>query len=845
MSTHVPTASALPILNVDLGEARRFLDALDPGGIFAFQTFPDGEDATGAPWIATGALDNHAGRLIAANRQGLGVFVTINETDGRGRKTENVIRVRAVFVDLDGSPLEPAQECELPPHIIVESSPGRFHAYWLVDGLPLDEFSTIQKCIASLLHGDPHVHDLPRVMRLPGFFHLKGEPFRTRLIELDDAPPYSADEVRQAFRLPETPPKPRPILSASATTTKTNGAARYIDAALRNEIARVAEAPEGSRNDSLNKAAYNLGQLVTGAGLDEQRVREALLGAGLAAGLAESECRATIASGLSRGKEQPRAIPERTKTPAPRMVSTPPRAGLPKIRVLKGALPETVGDAIEALKADGVQIFSRGGELVRPVRLETSEVDKGVRRDQGSLVLWPVEDCWLRLEMARSAVWTKFDTRREGFVPTDPPKEIAEFIVSAPDVGDWPHLQAVARHPVLFPDGRRIDAPGYDPDSGLFLDIEGEWPPIQERPSQDDAVRARETIEHLLRFYPFAGDVDRAVALSLLTTAVMRPALDLAPGHALDAPVRGAGKSMMIDAAAILVTGAKASVLEHSKDQPEMVKRLDAALLAGDPLIAIDNIEGNLEGAALCQTISQGTRRIRPLGGSKMVDVPCTALITFTGNNLTLKGDITRRVLTCRLMPDTERPELRVIPQDLHAEVRERRGELVAALQTIVKAYIAAGCPDLGLPPYGGFRTWDRTVRHALVWCGAADPLEVLNKAHEENPERQNLLALLEAWHNAFGDEPVTAADALDRAERNDALKAALAAVALRRGELDGLRLGYWLRQHRDAMAGGYVLRRGARGKAGYLWQVIKIGVDGVDVSTLRGNVREGGQNSV
>ena len=86
------------------------------------------------------------------------------------------MRVRAVFVDLDGSPIEPVMEAPLQPHIVVETSPERFHAYWLVDDILKQEFSAVQEMLERRFDGDAHVKDLPRVMRLAGFYHQKHEP---------------------------------------------------------------------------------------------------------------------------------------------------------------------------------------------------------------------------------------------------------------------------------------------------------------------------------------------------------------------------------------------------------------------------------------------------------------------------------------------------------------------------------------------------------------------------------------------------------------------------------------------------------------------------------------------
>jgi putative DNA primase/helicase len=115
----------------DIEQARSFLELLDPDADgFTFQTFDDSELKRGhLAKVCHGPIEEEAARLTAWSQSGAGVFVTVNETNGMGRKEENIVRARAVFVDLDGSPLQPVLACLLEPHIIVESSPGRWHAY--------------------------------------------------------------------------------------------------------------------------------------------------------------------------------------------------------------------------------------------------------------------------------------------------------------------------------------------------------------------------------------------------------------------------------------------------------------------------------------------------------------------------------------------------------------------------------------------------------------------------------------------------------------------------------------------------------------------------------------------
>lgn len=81
---------------------------------------------------------------------------------------------------------------------------------------------------------------------------------------------------------------------------------RYVATALDAECGAVALAPVGTRNDTLNTAAYNVGQLVGGGMLDNTDALNHLLAAAQRAGLGEVEAERTILSGLLAGVRNPR-----------------------------------------------------------------------------------------------------------------------------------------------------------------------------------------------------------------------------------------------------------------------------------------------------------------------------------------------------------------------------------------------------------------------------------------------------------------------------------------------------------------------------------------------------------
>jgi Bifunctional DNA primase/polymerase, N-terminal len=96
---------------------------------------------------------------------------------------------------------------------------------------------------------------------------------------------------------------------APAPDTRMSGAAgtRYGLQALESELGRLVLAPEGTRNDSLNRAALRCGQLVAGGQLDPVHAAQQLHAVAVRIGLGDKETAATIRSGMTAGARQPRS----------------------------------------------------------------------------------------------------------------------------------------------------------------------------------------------------------------------------------------------------------------------------------------------------------------------------------------------------------------------------------------------------------------------------------------------------------------------------------------------------------------------------------------------------------
>jgi hypothetical protein len=102
---------------------------------------------------------------------------------------------------------------------------------------------------------------------------------------------------------PEGPSRPKGWVGSDPP-----GTSHYGEAALRHEAKAVANAREGTRNTTLNRAAFCLGQLVAAKVLSREAVEAGLTAAALSAGLGEREVAATLRSGLEAGMLRPRKV---------------------------------------------------------------------------------------------------------------------------------------------------------------------------------------------------------------------------------------------------------------------------------------------------------------------------------------------------------------------------------------------------------------------------------------------------------------------------------------------------------------------------------------------------------
>lgn len=129
------------------------------------------------------------------------------------------------------------------------------------------------------------------------------------LLARTEALTYPVVRVDEPAANPPTRPKSEPRTSNAELAA--GEVTRYGEVALNGIVETVLGAPKGSRNDTLNKAAFRCGQLVAVGQIAENVARGKLIAAAAANGLGNLEAKSTVASGLAAGLRHPARIEER------------------------------------------------------------------------------------------------------------------------------------------------------------------------------------------------------------------------------------------------------------------------------------------------------------------------------------------------------------------------------------------------------------------------------------------------------------------------------------------------------------------------------------------------------
>ena len=500
---------------------------------------------------------------------------------------------------------------------------------------------------------------------------------------------------------------------------------------------------------------------------------------------------------------------------------------------------------IEILSNPDCGVFQQRGRLVRILSYQTKPKTKRqlspskaakekVFRKDGSLILSAVDEIYISKILSEKQSWVKYQEREKKHRSIDFPDRAAKYILSDfsnKDGATIPYLKGFICCPTLREDGSVLQTEGYDESSGFYFNACGTtFPHINENPTKEEALKSLALLKDLIKDFPFIDEVSRSVALAEILTAVVRRSLKLAPPFANDASTRSSGKTLLASLSGLIAMGKEPALITPTEDDAEMEKRYASALIAGDPILCIDNVDFVLDDRCLCAITTSPTWTPRILGKTERAEVDTDALLIFTGNNFSVMGDLCSRFLKCRLIPKEERPEERKFDRDLEEYVPQNRGMFAAAAITLIRAFVVAGYPGIKkLPAFRTYSDFTRFVRGPLVWLGEADPYDSTREIKDSDPEAVALGTLFAAWHEAIKETVLTqvtakklvqiaSGDSGSDAAKNlqavlmanyskgsDGICTRILGDALRKAK-DRVVDGYRLEQHTDAKTGKPIL---------------------------------------
>lgn len=596
-------------------------------------------------------------------------------------------------------------------------------------------------------------------------------PLPQWVADLANEKPAPADKQEE----PTTTPPLRPSARSSASRSERH----YADVALKLELKHLRQTAEGTRNDTLNKAAFNLGQLVGGGYLDRAYVESELSSTAAMIGLGEGEAAATIRSGIEAGMKEPRTIqprPIRTTRTASSGEAAADQTVAPSSDVILVPGPHTddMGRYVEQSSQDFADqvIGALPDDLVyRKGHIPGELIGQHGSRRWSELIADRVR--LLVDQRLKLGAWCK---RKDGdavlvYKPCN--RDNAGLIIAgAQQDSRVRDLQLLVHYPVYGPGFVRV-RPGWH--DGVFYDEPEELRGLE---PETDIRQIQEEIDDLLVDFPFKDEASRQNFIGLLLTPLLAPAIDgNRPLHLLLSPLERTGKTKLAEEVfGGVILGRETPALQITDRDDERDKRILALLLQGETIVHLDNLPPTVDSAALASILTATTYQGRILGASRIVCLPNTLTVVGSGNNTECSGEIAKRTVPIQLQPRTAHPERRrdFRHPNLRAHVKQSRRRILAALLGMVENWLSQGAQP-HRNRFGGFETWSETV-------GGILHANCFNKwrANEEewrksaNPAGQEWEAFVQTWWARYRTAPVTVSELMVMADEMGVFQNAL-----------------------------------------------------------------------
>lgn len=830
------------------------IDASETRWCFAF--YHDKKEARlGSPHLF-GSLDQHWPEIEDRQAQGYAFYFVPNKiknTSNR-RTKEDVETIRTLTLDFDQKHIEVTldeiKKLSPRPHIIVESSPWKYHAYWRVDGMAQDDAERINRNMAYSLNADRGAHTSDHVYRVAGGIHQKNEPFAVRVVASYDNGSYVLADFNHFKEFKD--PRKVDLVSYQPVACEDDRALAelFLGSIKKRErwwSAKFKKWNEGGLDRS--RYDYCLAGLVRQDGLPIE-VFDVLvkLWHGKHSAVADDKAerkdyiQRTWAAHIRDVEFVPPVGNEAAETSDNRRRDILMLLGMefdseafeddrPQVYIKAHEIDSIVSEVADTLGRERPNLYHRSGELVHAVSGGNVMPDQ-IAWATNALTLHPVTLPYLKRVMSRYIRWYKFAKVEDDWVPAGAYEECAKMIMGDPD--EWnkfPRIRTVTRSPLITLEGRVLDQAGYDEDTCIVYEPLNGGRASGVKTTKKAAKEALGRILDVFKDFPFKDEASRAVVVAACLTPFVRPFLRSAPMFIFNAPQPGTGKSLIAKLAGIITTGVAPSCISQPADDDASQKLIGALLLYGTPVTLIDNIARPLDGDTLNTALTEERIRLRRLGVTETVEVPTATTWYGTGNKVRIKGDLRRRILMATIDANMPNPENRQFDYDVVNDVMANREQLATDCLTILSAYFSS-TKSVKLSAFGGFEQWSESVRATLLWLGMADPLDVRDTMVEAQSEGDVLHSVLDAWSRLHGHEEVKTGDVFENGsakngisggvmsadkdflpelvrEMGDCMAEAIQVPRWHRlSDLSSIRIGRYLARNTDQFVGNFQLTR-------------------------------------
>ena len=429
---------------------------------------------------------------------------------------------------------------------------------------------------------------------------------------------------------------------------------------------------------------------------------------------------------------------------------------------------ETVGHGITSLRdanRDNPILFKTGTELAR--------VDIVEQEDSCALTI--LNQPQFAATLNAQVDYYKSDSEGNT-LGISAPMDVVNQLYAMPSASlDLPYLKGVTRIPTLSEAGKIVQTPGYNKDAQVYyqepigLDI----PDIPTNPTKAQTADAAYLVKDILADFPCDGcnreenmtspppSMSNAVGL-MLQSLVMQSYNGPTMGTLITKPAVGTGATLLASVAQIIVSGTANVRPPFSNSEEEIRKLMFTAIKSQEPLLVFDNLSGELDSNTLATVLTATTFTDRELGRSAEKQLPIMSGQVWTGNNPIFSTELQRRLSLIRLDAQCANPKGREVFKypDLLQHVTENRGKIIAALMTLVMAWVSAGKPaPKNVPKIASYDGWRHTIGGILEHAGFETfqanrgDIEKLASSGDEDPIED----LVRAWYEAARDEKAPA----------------------------------------------------------------------------------------